>query len=256
MDGQAAMQKLKSLGWDWHDNGVVIWATLDDGRRRQIFVPIRRVWVQFESELQAVGCPDSGAVGCIGPRALAVGYPGQLSVGGLFDFVKKAVSKAGSVAKRLVPKAIQKAASKVVATAKRYGGAVVKGAKTIGRSPVFRGAVIAASFAVPALAPAAAALEIANRAAGYYQQAQAAAKQIQAGMKTASNVAAVARGLQAKKALAGVIKQAQRGDPRARQIVGAFQHHLVNAERAAPGGAQALKYAQGAMRQLPRFGFG
>jgi hypothetical protein len=256
MNDAAVMHKLKSLGWDWHDNGVVIWAMMDDGRRRAIFVPIRRVWVQFEDALQAVGCPDAGSVGCIGPRAIAVGYPGQLSVGGLFDFVKKAVSKAGSVAKRLVPKAIQKAASRVVATAKRYGGAAIRGAQAIGRSPVFRGAVIAASFAVPALAPAAAALEIANRAAGYYQQAQHAAKQIQAGMKTASNIAAVARGLQAKKAIAGVIARAQRGDPRARQVMGAFQHHLVNAERAAPGGAQALRYAQGAMRNLPRFGFG
>ena len=247
------MKQLQALGWDWRDNGVILTVQVD-GRKMSVFVPIRRVWVHFENELQAVGCPGSAAVGCAGPMSVG-GYP-QLSVGGFFDFVKKAVRSAGAAVQKVVPRAIQRAASKVVSTAKRYGGAALRGAVAIGRSPVFRGAVIAASFAVPALAPAALALETANRLASHFQQGLQAAKLVQQGLKNPRIIGAVAQGVLARKQMSQIINDAKGGHGPAQQIIGAFRQHLVNAERRAPGGAHALTYARSAIRslpQLPRF---
>lgn len=242
MDEIAQIQR---LGWEWRPDGIgagtgqgVLLKVAMNGRLLQVFVPLSRVWVTFDQEMQRVGCPSSESVGA------------PFSVGGFFSFIKKAAKSIGNRARSLVPKAIQRAAAKVVSVARKYGGAVVRGAQAIGRNPIFRGAVIAASFAVPALAPAAAALEIANRASQYYQQGLAAAKAIKAGAATASNIAAVARGINARTAMQGVIQKARQGDPRARQIIGAFQHRLVNQERRLPGGAQALQHAHSALRHL------
>jgi hypothetical protein len=239
------IQRIQRLGWEWRPDGIgsgtgpgVLLKVGVGGKMIQAFVPLSHVWISFDQELQSVGCASSASVGA------------PFSVGGFFSFVKKVASSVANRAKKLVPKAIQRAASRVVATAKKYGGAVVRGAQSIGKSPIFRGAMIAASFAVPALAPAAAALEIANRASQYYQQGLAAAKAIKAGANTAANAAAVARGLNARSALASVIQKAKAGDPRAKQLVGAFQRGLINQERHLPGGAQALQHAASAMRGL------
>ena len=243
------MHELQRLGFQWHDNGIIV-SVVIDGRTMQVFVPIRRVWTTFERELQAVGCPSAGAVGCIGPDAIAVGYPGPLSVGGFFDFVKKAVKSVSKAVKKVVPKAIQRAASKVVSVAKKYGGKALSAAGSVARSPIFRGALIAASFAVPALAPVAAAVETVNRVAGYYKQGQQAAKLIQRGIKNPALIAQVAQGIAARKSMATILQEAQRGRPAARQLMGAMQQQLINAERRAPGGMQALQYARNASPRL------
>jgi hypothetical protein len=246
MDEIAQIQR---FGWEWRPDGVgggtgpgVLVRVVAGGRTLAVFVPLGRVWVNFDTELQRVGCPSSQSVGA------------PFSVGGFFSFVKKAVS---SVAKKVVPKAIQRAAAKVVSVAKhtaqravRAGVSIGKFAKNVSQNPVFRGALIAASFAVPALAPAAAALEIANRAQQMYARGIEAAKAIKAGANTAANLAAVKNGLAAKAGLQGIIQKAKAGDPRARQVVGAFQAGLVNQERHLPGGAQALQHANAAMRTL------
>lgn len=242
MDG---MQSLERLGWEWHPNGIgsgtgpgVMLMAQVNGRAMKVFIPLGRVWFVFDQELQRVGCTSAAQVGA------------PFSVGGFFDFVKKAAKSVASVAKRVVPKAIQRAASRVVAVAKHYGGKVVAAGKAIGRNPIFRGALVAASLAVPALAPAAAALEIANRASAVYQKGLAAAKAIKAGIHTAQNVDAVRRGLVAREQVQAVIQRAHAGDPRARQLVGALQHRIVSGARQSPAGQAALREASTVARQL------
>lgn len=237
--------QIQRLGWEWKPEGIgsgtgpgVLLKVQVNGMLRRVFMPLSRVWVSFDHELQAVGCPSSQSVGA------------PFSVGGFFSFVKHAVQ---SVAKKVVPKAIRRAANRVVSVAKHYGGAALHAAKAVSQNPVFRGALIAASFAVPALAPAAAALEIAHKAHAVYERGRAAAHAIKNGIHTAENHAAMVQGIAARSGLAGIIALAQRGDPRAKQVMGAFQHFLVNQERTNPGGALALQHAASAMKSLRLF---
>jgi uncharacterized protein YbjQ (UPF0145 family) len=143
-NGQAPqMAQLQRLGWEWHQNGVIIRVETSHGKRA-VFVPLGRVWATFERELQAVGCPTQQA---------AVGAP--FSVGGFFSFVKKAVSSAASAVKKVVPQAVQRAASNIVSTAKRYGAAAVH---AIQKVPVL-GSIATAAGAL-ALLPANAANQL------------------------------------------------------------------------------------------------
>lgn len=126
MDAVALIQK---LGWEWRSDGagtgagpgVQFSVQLKGGQIQRVFVPLSRVWVMFDEELQRVGC--IGAASCGAP----------FSVGGFFSFVKKAASSVAkgvsnvakgavktvtSAAKKVVPKAIQRAASRVVSVAK------------------------------------------------------------------------------------------------------------------------------------------
>jgi hypothetical protein len=98
------MAQLEGLGWQWRENGVVLCVQIS-GRKMQVFVPLNRVWHAFASEMAKVGCPFN----------VAVGEP--ITVSGLFGSIVHAVS---SVAKAVVPQAIQKAATTVVNTAKSY----------------------------------------------------------------------------------------------------------------------------------------
>jgi len=108
------IRQIQRLGWEWRPDGLgqglgpgVVLAVKVDGQTVRAFVPLARVWLTFDEELGAVGC-----VGCA-----SVGAP--FTVGGLFSSITKAVSNAGkSVVKAVVPKAIQKAATRVANTAK------------------------------------------------------------------------------------------------------------------------------------------
>lgn len=106
-----AVAQLQQLGWQWRPDGAgtgagpgVLFTVRVSGRTRNVFVPLQRVWVTFDQELQRVGCPSAASVGA------------PFSVGGFFSFIKKAVS---NVAKKVVPKAIRNAAAKVANIAKK-----------------------------------------------------------------------------------------------------------------------------------------
>jgi hypothetical protein len=142
--------QIRRLGWDWRSDGMglglgpgVLLCVNVNGKTLRAFVPLSHVWLAFDSELQSVGCVGSQWVGA------------PFSVGGFFSFIKKAAKSLGSAAKKVVPKAIQRAASKVVATAKHYGGAAWSAIKKV---PVL-GAVASATAAL-ALLPANAASQL------------------------------------------------------------------------------------------------
>lgn len=123
MDEIAQIQR---LGWDWRSDGMgmglgpgVLLSVKVSGKTLRAFVPLSHVWLAFDSELQSVGCVGSAWVG------------EPFSIGGFFSFVKKAAKSVGRVVKKAVPKAIQRAAAKVVATAKHYGSAAWEAVKKV-----------------------------------------------------------------------------------------------------------------------------
>lgn len=107
-----AIQQIQRLGWEFRPDGIagqgpgVLFTVRMNGQDVRVFVPLQRVWVTFDQELQRVGCPSSASVGA------------PFSVGGFFSFVKKAVKSIGRKAAALVPKAVKRAAAKVVSVAK------------------------------------------------------------------------------------------------------------------------------------------
>lgn len=144
MDPVAQIQR---LGWEWRPDGAgtgagpgVQFSIVVSGRTQRVFVPLSRVWLIFDQEMQRVGCVGAASVGA------------PFSVGGFFSFVKKA---AGSVAKKIVPHAIRKAVAKVVSTAKSAANTV---ARNVARIPVL-GKVINAGTSLMML-PAAAAAQL------------------------------------------------------------------------------------------------
>jgi hypothetical protein len=147
MDPVAQIQR---LGWEWRADGLgqglgpgVLLSIVIDGRTLRAFVPLEHVWLSFDHELQSVGCVGSAWVG------------EPFGVGGFFSFIKKAVKSVGKVAKKVVPKAIQRAAARVVATAKHYGG---KAWSAIKRVPVL--GTLAGAATSLALLPARAASQL------------------------------------------------------------------------------------------------
>lgn len=104
-----SIRQIQRLGWEFRPDGIagqgpgVLFTVRISGQDVRTFVPLHRVWVTFDQELQAVGCPSAASVGA------------PYSVGGFFSFIKKAAS---GVVNKVVPKAIRKAAAKVVSVAK------------------------------------------------------------------------------------------------------------------------------------------
>lgn len=194
--------QLNELGWQWRSNGVELWVRVDD-RLLRVFVPLTRVWLTFSDELGAAGCPMEPAVGAC------------YTVGGFFKRLKRAVKRGGRRARR----AVRRATRKVKRTAKRYGSKALRAA----RSRYVRGGLAAASFAVPALAPAAAGLEAAHRALQHYEDGRRAAERIKRRLRRPGDAARVARAIAIRRGTRGIIRRARSGDRRALQWMGAFR---------------------------------
>lgn len=147
MDPIAHIQR---LGWEWSPDGAgtglgpgVVLSVKVSGRVMRAFVPLSRVWLTFDQELQGVGCVGSAWVG------------EPFSCVGFFGFIKKAAKSLGRAASSLVPKAITRAASSVVNSATRYAGQAYSAAT---RVPVL-GSALRASTALMTL-PARAAQQL------------------------------------------------------------------------------------------------
>jgi hypothetical protein len=151
--------QIERLGWEWlpdfqgNGPGVILRVQTKGNRQRAVFVPLQRVWVTFDRELARVGCPISD-----------MGEP--FSIGGFFSAISNAVKSVGrgiaKSAKKLVPKAVQRAAARVVKTAKSAVRTIGKGAAALGRGitkiPVL-GTIVKAGTSL-ALLPARAASQL------------------------------------------------------------------------------------------------
>jgi hypothetical protein len=94
---------LQRLGWEWRPDGLgrglgpgVVIHVQVNGQKQATFVPLHRVWLSFDDELQKVGCPSAASVGA------------PYSIGGFFSFVSKAAKqqpRVGSMFDTLIAKA-------------------------------------------------------------------------------------------------------------------------------------------------------
>lgn len=129
------MNALESLGWHWGRDGYVTVTAIVGGRAYAVKVPVADVRIEFGKVL---------------PLGRGVGY---VPTGvGLFGFIKKAVKKVGSAAK----KAVSKAARGVT----RRAGRIVRGAsRGLSRAAKFGAGAVRSAYRNPfvqaAFAPAA-----------------------------------------------------------------------------------------------------
>ncbi len=240
-----AVRQLQRLGWEWRPDGAgtgagpgVLFSVSVSGRTRSVFVPLSRVWVIFDQELQKVGCPSAASVGA------------PFSVGGFFSFVKKAASSAfgavKSAAQRVVPKAIQRAAAKVVSTAK---GAVNTLGRVVSKIPIL-GTITAATAAL-ALLPATAASQLVQGkridqiAIGQFKSALSNAKTLAPYAQTVlSFVPGVGTGLSA--GIGGALALAQ-----GQSITQAVEEAVKSALPGGPLAKAAFSIASGVMEGKP-----
>ena len=211
------LQKLKDLGWQWHEDGAIVQVTGTDQEGQPVtcgvFVPVDRIWNAFQKHLGSVGCPFPKGVGA------------PFSVGSLFSWVKGAAKDVGG--------AVGKAGKEVEHVANKYGGhAVGKLGKEAMESKTFRGAVDIAAIAVPALAPAAAGLETAHQIYDKVEVGRHAAHAIAQGFHTPENHAAVQEAAHHLEALHDIIDMAHQGHPHAQEIIGGL--HIIEGEPIPP----------------------
>jgi len=211
------MKQLNRINWLWRENGVEITIVVD-GVPLRVFVPLRQVSVVFGNEFRAVGCPLARRVGA------------SRSVGGLFSSISKAYKSVTRKIKHAAPKVIQRAIHKVEKTAEFVARPVIdahkwafKQGKRLVKSDAFAYGLTAAAFAVPVLAPAAAAVHTARQLMKHYETGVKAAKAVAGGFRSSSASHALRQGLAAKNGLIGMVRLAQGGDPRAQQIAGALR---------------------------------
>jgi hypothetical protein len=235
---QEAIKPLTGFGWEWRADGVILTLTID-GTPIRVFAPLAMIWEAIHHELTAIGCPMQSGVG------------EPLSVGSLFGSIVHAVSSVvtapvhavAAVAKAVAP-AIKKAANVVVKKASTWGKAAIN-------SKIIRYGLDAAAVVVPALAPAAVALEAAHQALSAVNDGIAAAKEIKAGVTTAANTAKAVIGLKTQQAVAQIVDKAKAADPRAQQFVGALQQlALTRGAAAAPNPRGFLAAAMAHAPQL------
>lgn len=198
-------QALKGFGLIWTPGSINVAIRTTEGTYTIRF-PVPAINAVLDQELSAVGCRMPPGVGETGV--------------GLFGGIKRLARRATRPIRRRVRRAVRRATRRVRRAARSAYRASRWGARQglrVGRSRAFRAGLGAAAIAVPALAPAAAAVEAANRIYDSYQRGGRAAQ--------------LATGV-----LSRVVGSSRRGDPRAAQIVG------------------AMRQMRGRGRQQPRWG--
>jgi hypothetical protein len=194
-DQNSVPSALRRNGWKWTNQGLQV----SMGASTVLFPP-RQVIVLFDRAFTEVGVPPSVSVGAC------------MSVGGLFKKVRRGLSKKiKGVTRSKIVRGISRAAKKV--------GTVAKNVVT---HPAFRAGFAGLAMAVPALAPAAAGLEVASRVIKKVEDGKRAAQQIKKGIKTAKNIKAVKAARTAQKGIARVVQRAGQGDQRAKRAFGAI----------------------------------
>jgi hypothetical protein len=217
MNRRELVELVERLGWRWTDDALILHTTLR-GRTYRVAIPIQQVDTAVGAELQRGGLQWPATVS------------GDRSSVGFWKKLTRAVKRAARpLAKRIVPKAIQRAAhrlerqaGRVVQQVSRYGQAAI-------RSPYMTGTLAALSFVpgVQAIAiPALAAQQAAKKALDMLDQGMAAAKLIQQGVQNPRLVAQRLAGQQAFQAFAGVRQQALQGNPQAVQFLAAVNRQV------------------------------
>jgi len=141
------------------------------------------------------------------------------SVGGFFKSVKKLGNKVKSKISRTG--AIGRSAVGIFNRAEQIAGKVGKTVVAVGRSPYFRAGLAAAATAFPVLAPAAVAVETANRIYDQIEKGKQAAEMVARGARDVGTLMTAKNGAEKAAAVGSMMKLAQKGDPRAMRFMGA-----------------------------------
>jgi len=213
MNDQTLAHTLTAAGWSFHNDGVTV-AVVIGGKRHQIFVPIRHLWVEFGREFQKVGCPLQGV--------------GDFSSVGFFKSISRAVKGVARKASRVVKSSVRR----VSRVAKRAYHGVVKPAlavaKAVVNNPIVRHGIKAAALAFPVLAPVALGVEAAAQALKFVDDGRKAAERVYKAAQTGMRIAqgdrqAMARALGIQRNMTNVVALARRGNPAALRQIAAFR---------------------------------
>lgn len=223
------MKVLGQIGFQWHENGAILNVTID-GETTQVFVPLSRLQLEFGEAMAGVGCPLAPTVG------------DMYTVSGLFRSIKKAAKRAARTAKsvrrattgrvrravvrRVVPKAIRARAGRIRRMARRHVTKLRRRGLRYGkRALMSRTAQYAAPLlsAIPATAPAGAALLAAQNTMRVLDRANRAAQLAQRGLRRPRIMNDMAAGMAQRQAVNQLGNLARQGNPQAQQFFGALQ---------------------------------
>lgn len=204
---------LSAAGWSFHNDGVTVAAVIG-GKRHQIFVPVRHLWIEFGREMQAVGCPLQGV--------------GDFSSVGFWKSFTRAIKRVAKKASRVVKRGVRR----VTHVAKRAYHKVVKPAMNIAKAvinnPIVRHGIKAAALAFPVLAPVALGVEAAAQALKFVDDGRKAAERVYNAARTGQRILAgdrqaMARALGIQRNMTNVVALARRGNTAALRQVNAFR---------------------------------
>lgn len=210
---ERALKVLQGVGWSFHNDGVTVGVQVD-GKRRQVFVPAKHLWVEFGREFQRIGCPLQGV--------------GDFSVGGWFSSITRSISRAAKRAVRTVKRGVRRVANVAKTIHRKYVTPALRIAKVVINNPIVRHGIKLAAVALPVLAPVALGVEAAAQALKLVDDGKRAAERVYNAAKTGQRIlqgdrAAMARALGVQRNMQQVVGLARRGNPAAQRIIGAFQ---------------------------------
>lgn len=205
--------ELASLGWQWGDAGVVLSLNTAEGPL-SVFVPLQHVWAFFSKYFPLK--PGFAGIGCVYsqcPRGVA-GFWGSItrSVRNISRGVKR-------VARKVVPKRIQRAANEVYRHARRALATARTAFQSDAAMYVMMGLAV-----VPGMAPASAGLLAAQQALKRIDVGVRAAEALVNGARqTPQLLRALRRANTAKGLIANVQHAARDGRPFARNFLAGLQ---------------------------------
>lgn len=204
--------QLTSLGWQWGDAGIVLNVTADNGAVIPVFISLASLWQHFRKYL-----PLRESVGC---TTTAVGFWGAIKR------AARSVSRSvKSVARRVVPKRIQRAASSAFKFAKK----AIKTVAAAATSDIAAYALMGLAI-VPGMAPVSAGLLAAQQALKRIDLGVKAAQAIYNGVaKTPQLIRQLTEGRGAQKLLTQVVSNAAQGKPAARGLLAGLQQAAAGA---------------------------
>jgi hypothetical protein len=213
MNEQTLSNTLTAAGWSFHNDGVTL-ALVIDGKRRQVFVPIRNLWVEFGREFQAVGCPLQGV--------------GDFSSVGFWKSLTRAVKRVARKASRVVKSSVRRVSRVAARTWKKVVKPAMAIAKAVVNNPIVRHGIKAAALAFPILAPVALGVEAAAQALKFVDDGRRAAERVYNAARTGMRVLqgdrmAMARALGIQRNMARVVGLARQGNPAALRQISAFR---------------------------------
>lgn len=217
MNNRQLVDLLNSLGWRWTDKHLILHTTVQ-GKSYRVALPIQRVNAAVGAAFEEHGIEWPRSVGA------------QVSVAGWFKSLTRAVKRAAApIVKRVVPKAIRRAAARLETQAGRYAHKAIRFGKAAIRSPVMTYTLMGLSFVpgVQAIAiPTLAAQQAAKRALDMIDKGMQAARLMERGIRNPQVLAQRALGNQAMQAIRNV-KNVAPNNRNALDFMSAFRQQVA-----------------------------